>query len=125
LDTVFSDGQRGRLSLASSLNVDQGQGTIELHGDHDDQRHGASQEFHADQSYFTKPSLSSSKSVATTKILSAYRIREVEDLGHSVLVNYVETKFLSKEVKIFVTLLGLLPEQRDFLRSARGQSFFQ
>ena len=37
LDTVLGDGQRGRLSLASSLNVDQGQGTIELHGDHIDQ----------------------------------------------------------------------------------------
>jgi len=34
LDTVLGDGQRGRLSLASSLNVDQGQeGTIELHGE--------------------------------------------------------------------------------------------
>ena len=32
LDTVVGDGQRGRLSLASSLNVDQGHGTIELHG---------------------------------------------------------------------------------------------
>jgi len=93
LDTVLGDGQRGRLSLASSLNVDQGHGTIELHGDHEDESHGASQEFHADQSYFTKRSLSSGKSVATMKILSAYRIREVEDLGHSVLVNYVETKF--------------------------------
>ena len=33
LDTVLGDGQRGRLSLASSLNVDQGHGTIELHGE--------------------------------------------------------------------------------------------
>ena len=39
MDTVLGDGdgQRGRLSLASSLNVDQGHGTIELHGDHIDQ----------------------------------------------------------------------------------------
>ena len=37
LDTVLGDGQRGRLSLASSLNVDQGHGIIELQGDHIDQ----------------------------------------------------------------------------------------
>jgi len=72
LDTVLGDGQRGRLSLASSLNVDQGHGTIELHGDHIDQTWNQpaprwscwsviilirdSQEFHADQSQFTKRS---------------------------------------------------------------------
>ena len=37
LDTVLGDGQRGRLSLASSLNVDQGHGITQLRGDHIDQ----------------------------------------------------------------------------------------